>query len=97
MTMTREEFENKSFEEIMNELCCEVDCITTIDVLKSFIQKLIDEDDFELPVHLLNAIWNDPNTGDDYWWDYDYSMGTLDIPVNVCDKEDIEHLIDFED
>ena len=92
--MTRAEFEEKSFEDVMNQLNEELDEITTLDRLKEFIKEKIDEDDFGIASHLCNAIWNDPNPSMSEWYDYDYSMGTLDMPVCLSEKEDVEHLID---
>lgn len=31
---------------------------------------------------------------DEDWWDYDYCMGTLDTPIPLTGKTDVEHLID---
>lgn len=92
--MTRQEFELKSFEEVMEQLNEECDSITTIDILKEFIKEKIDSDDFNLVCHLCNAIWNDPNPYDSDWYLYDYCMGTLDTPVCLACKEDVEHLIE---
>ena len=92
--MTRAEFEEKSFEDVMNQLNKELDEITTLDRLKEFIKDKIDEDDFGIASHLCNAIWNDPNPSMSEWYDYDYSMGTLDMPVCLSEKADVEHLID---
>ena len=75
--MTQQEFDSKSFEELMEMLNEESDDITTIDVLKDFIKEKIDSDDFHLAIYLLQAIWDDPNIGDSEWYQYDYSMGTL--------------------
>ena len=68
--------------------------ITTLDSLKEFIKEKIDEDNFCIASHLCNAIWNDPNPSMSEWYDYDYSMGTLDTPVCLSEKAHIEHLID---
>ena len=59
--MTRTEFEEKSFEDVMSQLNEELDEITTLDSLKEFIKEKIDEDNFCIASHLCNAIWNDPN------------------------------------
>ena len=91
--MTREEFEKKSFEEVMEQLNEEYDHITTIDVLKEFIKEQVDNEDFNLASHLCNAIWNDPNPDMSDWYDYDYSMGTMEKPVCLSKKEDVAHLI----
>lgn len=92
--MTREEFETKSFEEVMEQLDEERDDITTIDMLKEFIKEKIDNEDFNVASHLCNAIWNDPNPDNSDWYEYDYCMGTLDTPVCLSKKEDVEHLIE---
>lgn len=92
--MTREEFNKLSFDEVMERLYEENDNITTIDMLKEFIKYKIDNDDFNVALHVLSAIWNDPAPYDSIWYDYDYSMGTLDKPTSLNTKEDIEHLID---
>ena len=46
--MTRKEFEEKSFEKVMEQLNEEYDHITTIDRLKDFIKANIDEDNFNV-------------------------------------------------
>lgn len=92
--MTRAEFEKKSFEEVMEQLNEEHDTITTLDMLKEFIKEKIDDDDFNIASYLCNAIWNDPNPTMSQWYDYDYCMGTMDTPVCLSCKEDVEHLIE---
>ena len=66
----------------------------TSDMLKEFIKEKIDEDNFNIASHLCDAIWNDPNPSMSEWYDYDYSMGTMDIPVCLSEKADVEHLIE---
>lgn len=92
--MTKEFFESNTFEDVMEQLNEEYDQITTLDTLKMFIKEKIDEDNFNIASHLCNAIWNDPNPSMSEWYDYDYSMGTLDTPVCLSEKTDVEHLID---
>ena len=92
--MTRTEFETKSFDEVMEQLNEECDNITTLDMLKEFIKEKIDEDNFNIASHLCDAIWNDPNPSMSEWYDYDYSMGTMDAPVCLSEKADVEHLIE---
>lgn len=92
--MNRSEFNALSFDEVMEKLNEEYDQITTIDILKDFIKYNIDNDNFIIAIHVLNAIWNDPNPEDSIWYDYDYSMGTLDTPTSINCKADIEHLIE---
>lgn len=92
--MTREEFNKLSFDEVMERLNEECNEITHIDILKDFIKDNIDNDNFGLALHVLSAIWEDPNPDDSIWYDYDYSMGTLDTPSSINSKEDVEHLIE---
>lgn len=95
--MTRAEFEEMTFEEVMEYLCDNCDEVTTIDTLKDFIKENVDAENFFLVSHLSDAIWHDPNPNDSDWYLYEYGMGTLDKPVSVSCKEDVEHLIDFEE
>lgn len=93
--MTRAEFEEKTFEECMEQLSLEYDNITTLDTLKDYIKEAMDDNNFDLAAHLCNAIWNDPDSlKDSEWYDYDYCMGTLDRPICLCEKADVEHLIE---
>lgn len=41
--------------------------------------------------HIIEAL---KNGNDEDWWDYDYCMGTLDTPIPLTEKTDVEHLID---
>lgn len=88
--MTREEFDSKSFEEVIEQLNEEYDQITTYESLKEFAKEKIDDDNFFVAIHILQAIQNDTAE----WYDYDYCMGTLDTPVSITEKTDVEHLID---
>lgn len=66
--MTRKEFESKSFEEVMEQLNEECDDVTTIDILKDFIKRKVDSEDFYLVIHLCDAIWNDPDSSNSDWY-----------------------------
>ena len=88
--MTRAEFEEKSFEEVMSQFDEERDEITTYERLKEFAIYKIENDDFLVAIHILEAINRDTKE----WYDYDYNMGTLDTPVSITQKEDVEHLVD---
>ena len=69
--MTRQEFNSKTFEEVMEPLYEEYDNITTINTLKEFIKAKVDEENFNVASHLCNAIWNDHNPDKRDWYDYD--------------------------
>lgn len=89
--MTRAEFEEKSFDDVMSQFNEELDEITTLDRLKEFAKLKIDEGNYLLAGHIIEAL----QAGyDEDWWDYDYCMGTLDAPIPLTGKTDVEHLID---
>ena len=90
--MTKEQFNNMSFAEAIQQLDAENDCISSIDRLKDYAKYQIDNDNYFLALHVLQAL-NDDTTGAEYF-DYDYSMGTLETPTPINSKEDVEHLID---
>lgn len=90
-TMTKEQFNNLNFAEVMQQLNEENDTITTIDTLKDFIKENIDNDNYYLALHVLKAITE--AISDQYYWFYDYCMGTLETPTPITSKEDVEHLI----
>lgn len=92
MTMTRTEFENKSFEELI-ELAKEYSDVTDYETLKEFAKDKIDSNTLYLAIHVLDAINKEYS---DYYI-YDYSMGTLETPSAVTCKDDIEHLFDIEE
>lgn len=88
--MTREEFETKSFDEVMEQLNEERDDITTYESLKEFVIQQIEEDRFFLAIHILESLDKDMEE----WYEYDYCMGTLQTPSSITIKEDVEHLIE---
>ena len=92
--MTREQFENMSFDELMEWANENLDDITHEEILKEFAMEKLQNDDFNMALHIINAIYDNPY--DTEWYRYDYNMGTLETPTPITDKEDIEDLIDFE-
>lgn len=88
--MTRQDYEKKSFEELMEQLNEESDQITTYENLKEFAKYKIDENELNVARHILESIHNDSEE----WYDYDYCMGTLDTPSSITCKEDVEHMIE---
>ena len=88
--MTRQEFENKDFEEIMEQLNEEKDDITTYEMLKEFAKEKIEDDNLFIAIHILEALQNDSAD----WYEYDYCMGTLQTPSALTEKEDVEHMIE---
>lgn len=54
--MTRAEFEEKSFEDVMSQFNEELDEITTLDRLKEFAKLKIDEGNYLLAGHIIVAL-----------------------------------------
>ena len=94
--MTRKEFEEMPFEELMYWAYENLDDITTEDVLIEFAKKKIDDDNIYMAMHILSAIYNSEYSEFDYYH-YDYSMGTIEKPIALTCKEDLENFIDFDD
>ena len=93
--MTREQFENMDFDELIEYTRCNIGNITTEEVLKDYAIEKIQGDDFNMAIHILNAL-NDSPYGV-IWYRYDYSMGTFETPTPITKKENIEDLILFDD
>lgn len=88
--MTKIELYKLNFENAASILEQENDQITTYENLKYFAIQNINEDMLFLAIHILEAINNDTAE----YYDYDYSMGTLDKPVSLKTLEDLEDYID---
>lgn len=95
LTMTREQFDNMSFDELFDLASEEIDDLTTEDVLIDFAKTKLDDNNIMMALHVLNAIYDNPY--DTEYYLYDYSMGVLETPTPVTCKEDFEDYIDFED
>lgn len=94
--MTRTEFEAMSLDELIEWANENISDLTSEEILIQFAKDKIDDDNLSLAMHVLSAIYNSEEAYDDCYL-YDYSMGTLDTPTPITCKEDLEHLIDFED
>lgn len=93
--MTRAEFEAIEFDELIELMYENSYEITNEETLKSFAMGKLQDDNFGMTLHIINAIYENPY--DTEWYRYDYSMGTLQTPSPITDKEDVEDLIDFGD
>ena len=93
--MTREIFEemveNMGFFQAVIELENESDEVTNEEALKDFVKYKIDNDDYFVAVHILNAL--NSTYSENGLYRYDYSMGTLDTPTPIDDISDIEDLL----
>lgn len=94
LSITRKEFDEMSFDELMEKAIDECDNIHSYDDLLEFAKDCIDESRVFLAVHVLEAV-GDLNEGK--YYDYDANMGTLETPIEITEKSDIEQYIDFEE
>ena len=90
--MTKTELYNTDFYTAVEKLSLEENTITCMEVLKDFIKIQIDEDGLYLAAHLLDAI----RSYHSEYYDYDYTMGTLDTPFPLTELEDLEDYCDEE-
>ena len=88
--MTREEYNEKSFDELMDLLDGERDDIHTYEDMKDFAKYHIDEENLYLAIYVLEGIQKDPAE----WYLYDYTMGTMGVIRGITCKEDVEDLIE---
>lgn len=93
--MTREQLEEMTFEDQMLWAMGNIDCVTTEDTLKQFAIEKVEDDNFSMALHILNAIWNNPYRTE--YYRYDYCMGILETPTPITELDDIEDLINFEE
>lgn len=88
--MKRAEFEKATFEEVIEKLIDEGNNITTYDELVDFARECIDNREFNLAINILEVLRDDESE----YYEYDYSMGTLETPCGLNEKEHVEHLIE---
>ncbi len=95
-TMKREQFEAMTLDELLEWAYENVDDLTTEDTLCEFAKSKIDDDDFNIAMHILAAIWESEEAYNGYYL-YDYSAGTTATPRPITCKEDLEDYIDFDE
>ena len=88
--MTKKEFQKLGFENAISILQEEINDITDIEILKDFIKHNVENDNFFLAIHLLNALYNSDNAEETYYYRYDYSLGAIDTPEELNTIEDLE-------
>ena len=94
--MKREQFEAMTLDELLEWAYENVDDLTTEDMLCEFAKSKIDDDSFNVAMHILTAIWESEEAYNDYYL-YDYNMGTCETPTPITCKEDLEDYIDFDE
>ena len=92
--MTIKEFEqiekNLGFNQAMELLSQEKNCITTYDVLKDYAIHCLQKNWCNVALHIINNIKN--SYGTDFFY-YDYCSGTTMTPICLNSKEDILFLL----
>lgn len=93
--MTRAEFENMSFEDLMEYAKKNLNEVTDEETLKQYASENLEDDNFSMVLHIIESIYNNPYNTEFYR--YDYSMGIFETPTPITEHSDIEDLIDFDD
>ena len=94
MSITKKQFNKMTDAEAIEWAFENLDYLTYEDNLLEFAKTKIDDDNVFMALHVLNAVYNNKQDTDIYM--YDYSMGTLETPTPIVDKEDLEPYIDFD-
>ena len=92
----KQQLKNISFEDAMEKAMEECSFITTQYLLEEFAIQNIKEGRIYLAIHILNAIKNADGSEDSYF-NYDYYMGTSEIPTPIETMDDLFDLDIFED
>lgn len=95
-TMKREQFEEMSFEELLEWAYDNIDDIHSEETLLEMVKHEINEDSSRMALHILQAVY-ESDCPDGSYYLYDRSMGTLETPTPITCKEDLEDYIDFEE
>ena len=95
-TMTREQFEEMTFEELLEWSYDNIDDIHSEETLLEMVKHEINEDSLRMALHILQAVY-ESDCPDGSYYLYDRSMGTLETPTPITCKEDLEDYIDFGD
>lgn len=81
-----------SMEEIIEKLRDQGTDIVSYEELKEYAVAQINGDNLLCAIHILEAVNED--TAD--WYDYDFSMGTLETPTAIRSKDDLIDYIDYD-
>lgn len=94
--MKRESFEALTFDELVEWAYDHLDDVHSEDGLIAMAKHEIDEENLQMALHILNAVY-ESDCPDDSYYLYDRSMGTLETPTPITCKEDLEDYIDFDE
>ena len=84
--MKKRELKKLTFEEAIEKLEEENNCITTYNILKEFAIDNINNDNLFIAIHILQAL----QENEAEYYNYDYNMGTLETPSPITSLEDLE-------
>lgn len=94
--MKREQFEQMTFDELVEWAYENVDDVHTKGGLIGMAKHEFNKENLPMAVHILTAIY-ESDCPDDSYYLYDRSMGTLETPTPITCKEDLEEYIDFDE
>lgn len=94
-TITREQFNQMSLEELVEWGYENIDFVHHEDVLIEMAKHEIDEENLNVAIHILTGIYESDEPCGGYYI-YDRCMGTLEAVTPITCKEDLEEYIDFE-
>jgi hypothetical protein len=94
-TITREQFNQMSLEELVEWGYENIDFVHHEDILIEMAKHEIDEENLHVAIHILTGIYESDEPCDGYYI-YDRCMGTLEPVTPITCKEDLEEYIDFE-
>ena len=95
-TMTKEQFEEMSLEELAEWAYENIDYVHHEDALIEMAKHEIDEENLNVAIHILTGIYESEEACGGYYI-YDRCMGTLEPVTPITCKEDLEDYIDFEE
>lgn len=95
-TMSREQFNNMSLEELAEWGYENIDFVHYEDFLIEMAKHEIDEENLNVAIHILTGIYESEEACNGYYV-YDRCMGTLEEVCPITCKEDLEEYINFDD
>lgn len=93
-TMTREQFESMTLEELIDWAYENIDYVHTEGGLIGMAKHEIDEENLNVAIHVLTGVYESEEAVGGYYI-YDRCMGTLEAVVPITCKEDLAEYIDF--
>jgi hypothetical protein len=94
-TITREQFNQMSIEELVEWGYENIDFVHHEDALIEMAKHEINEENLHIAIHILTGIYESDEPCGGYYI-YDRCMGTLEPVTPITCKEDLEEYIDFE-